>query len=442
MNMNIEELKNNYPLIKKMLLEEIVWLNPDYSSYDKAVEEIDLSMEDINDAEDRLKRFAPFIMKKFPETISVNGMIESPLEEIENMKLNLNQSNKADFKGRLFLKEDNNLAIAGSVKARGGIYEILKYSEDLLLKNNLITKNDNYKKIAEPEIKNFFSEYSIHVGSTGNLGLSIGIISAALGYHVTVHMSMDAKQWKKDLLRSKGVNVMEYASDYSKAVEEGRKLSEKNPKSYFVDDENSVNLFLGYAVAAKRLVKQLEDKNIKIDKEHPLFIFIPCGVGGAPGGITFGLKQIFKDNVHCFFVEPTEAPCVLLGMMTKLNNSISVQDIGLTGKTCADGLAVGRPSKFVGKIMKRLLSGDITVSDKILYDYMRELLNSENIFIEPSSCAAFHGIVKLNTDPVFKSYLEKNDLLDKMENSYSIAWATGGSLVPEDIKKEYINTYL
>lgn len=440
--MNIEELKNNYPLIKKMLLEEIIWLNPDYSSYDKAVEEIDLSMEDINDAEDRLKRFAPFIMKKFPETISVNGMIESPLEEIENMKVNLNQNNKADFKGRLFLKEDNNLAIAGSVKARGGIYEILKYSEDLLLKNNLITKNDNYEKIADSKIKNFFSEYSIHVGSTGNLGLSIGIISAALGYHVTVHMSMDAKQWKKDLLRSKGVNVMEYASDYSKAVEEGRKLSEKNPKSYFVDDENSVNLFLGYSVAAKRLVKQLEDRKIKIDKEHPLFIFIPCGVGGAPGGITFGLKKMFKDNVHCFFVEPTEAPCVLLGMMTKLNNSISVQDIGLTGKTCADGLAVGRPSKFVGKIMKRLLSGDITVPDNKLYDYMRELLNSENIFIEPSSCAAFHGIVKLNTDPVFKNYLEKNDLLDKMENSYSIAWATGGSLVPEDIKKEYINTYL
>lgn len=43
---------------------------------------------------------------------------------------------------------------------------------------------------------------------------------------------------EKDMLRSKGVTVIEYADDYGKAVEEGRKNSDTDPMSYFIDDEN------------------------------------------------------------------------------------------------------------------------------------------------------------------------------------------------------------
>ena len=439
----VRKLMEENPTVRALAEErEILWLNPKLASFETARGGLPLSMADVDDAEARLARFAPFIMKKFPETAEARGIIESELREAEAMKERLCDKYGAKIEGRLFVKMDGDLPIAGSIKARGGIYEVLKHTEELALEHGLLREGDSYEKLASDEAREFFSQYTMQVGSTGNLGLSIGIMSAAVGYNAVVHMSADARAWKKALLRSHGVKVIEYDTDYSEAVKQGRVQSDADPRSYFVDDENSKNLFLGYAVAAKRLVPQLKALGVAPDAEHPLFVYLPCGVGGAPGGVTFGLKQIFGDAVHCFFIEPTQAPCMVLGMASGLHNGIAVKDIGLTGLTHADGLAVGRASGFVGRVMEPLLSGGFTLRDAKLYEYMRDLLETENAFIEPSSCAAFEGPVLLGRSEEWREYIKAHGLAEKMKNAAHIAWATGGRLVPEEIRKEYIATRL
>lgn len=431
--------QSDLPIVKTLAAaRECAWLNPRLTNAKEALAGLSIGEADVEDARARLLRFAPFIAARFPETREAHGLIESPLREIPAMK----EALRAGIRGRLFAKLDCDLPIAGSVKARGGIYEVLKHAETLALAGGLLHEGDDYSILDSDRARTFFSQYSVQVGSTGNLGLSIGIMSAAVGFHVTVHMSADAKQWKKDLLRSKGVHVVEYEGDYSAAVAQGRRRSDADPMSYFIDDENSKDLFMGYAVAAKRLDGQLRAANVRVDAGHPLFVSIPCGVGGGPGGITFGLKLLYGDNVHVFFVEPVQAPCMLLGMATGLHNGIAVSDIGLTGKTHADGLAVGRPSGFVGHVMEGLLSGEFTVADAELYDNLRALEASEKLFAEPSACAAFAGVKGLFTYPEGKRYLEEHGISSVIDHASHIAWLTGGLLVPEQARAAYYATRL
>lgn len=439
MNTELQRLIDTIPAVADAAsLKETFWLNDkQLSQAQQNITEIHPSQ--IRDASDRLLRFAPYLKKVFPELEDTNGIIESPLRPIPAMQELLNSSYGADIRGRLMLKMDSDLPVSGSVKARGGIYEVLKHAEDLALESGKLKLTDDYSRLADPEFLNFFGQYTVQVGSTGNLGMSIGIMSAKLGFHVIVHMSADAKQWKKDLLRSRGVEVIEYADDYCAAVEQGRKNSDADPMSYFVDDENSQDLFMGYSVAGERLKAQLEEQSIPVDADHPLFLYLPCGIGGAPGGITYGVKQIFGDHVHCFFTEPTHACCMMLGMATGLHDQISVKDIGIDGRTDADGLAVGRPSAFVGRVIQPMLSGIATIEDAKLYDLMRGLLKTEEIFIEPSSCAAFAALIRSKE---FHAYIRAAKLEDKMNHATHIAWATGGRMVPAKTREIYIKTGL
>ena len=398
-----------------------LWLNPGYPGNLPAGSP---TTDDIKAAEARLTNSAGLLAELFPE-LGDQGRITSPLVAVPRLQSSMSG---AENRGMWLLKADHALPVAGSIKARGGFHEVLAHAESLARAAGLLGPGDDLRPLGTTQARALFSQHSVAVGSTGNLGLAIGVMAAALGFRAIVHMSTDAKEWKKERLRLRGVEVVEHAGDYGAAVSAGRAAAEADPKCHFVDDENSRLLFLGYAAAAQELAAQLAAQNRLVDADHPLFVYLPCGVGGAPGGITFGLKAIFGPHVHCFFAQPAASPCMLLRLAA--GKQISVYDIGLDNRTEADGMAVGEASPLVAPLMAAQLSGVFTVADDDLFRGVAALVDAEAIAVEPSAAAALPGPAWLCDSSVGRDYLERHDLTGRLDGATHVLWSTGGSLVP------------
>lgn len=415
-----------------------LWLNQLYRAGAVDDDALPVQRRHALSARENWQRLAPALQACFADLRQTDGAIRSDLLEMESMRAALGYAD-ASY-GRLFVKADSKLPVAGSVKARGGVYEVFLYAEALARNSGLLHDGDDIRRLAGPEARAFFSERTIAVGSTGNLGMSVGIAARALGFKATVHMSSDAKAWKVERLQRQGVEVVQHTADYATAVERARDFASEDPGIYFVDDEQSVELFLGYSAAASELAEQLAQLNIPVDRDHPLFLYLPCGIGGAPGGITYGAKIAFGDHVHCFFVEPVQSPCALVHMLSGSADLVSVYDVGLTNRTEADGMAVARMSSFVATVMQQMLAGVFTVADEDLFRWLRRAYNAQGLKLEPSAAAGFAGPRFLVDHPRGRDFRGAQSISPAaMRNATHVIWTTGGTFVPEEQFAEFLH---
>ncbi len=98
-------------------------------------------------------------------------------------------------------------------------------------------------------------------------------------------------------------------------------------------------------------------------------------------------KLAFGDAVHCVFGTHAFALHADGRAVIGLHEKLAVQDFGIDNVTAADGLAVGRPSGFVGHAMQRIIDGYYTVDDGELYALLALMDATEGIRLEPSALA-------------------------------------------------------
>lgn len=132
-NNELKAWESTYPLLTDLReLRPVYWQNPHLAPASR-FDTLPLTMQDMKEAEERWHRFAPFLAEVFPQTEESNGIIESPLRRIAGMKDKLANYYNRSVAGELYLKCDNELPIAGSVKARGEFTKYCIMQKHLLL---------------------------------------------------------------------------------------------------------------------------------------------------------------------------------------------------------------------------------------------------------------------------------------------------------------------
>jgi D-serine dehydratase len=141
----IQTLIATFPQLQALIdLQETTWFNPATTSLEQGLPYVGLTQADVEDAHARLSRFAPYLAKAFPETAASGGIIESELVAIPSMQKRLEKVYGQRISGEMLLKKDSHLPVSGSIKARGGIYEVLAHAEKLALEAGLLSIDDDY----------------------------------------------------------------------------------------------------------------------------------------------------------------------------------------------------------------------------------------------------------------------------------------------------------
>ncbi|TGV62833.1 pyridoxal-phosphate dependent enzyme, partial [Mesorhizobium sp. M00.F.Ca.ET.149.01.1.1] len=146
------------------------------------------------------------------------------------------------------------MAIGSSIKARGGVFEVLQHADDRAALDGI---SFDPATSDWARLRSNLKARRIVVGSTGNLAYSVARTARALGFQAEVHISADATPFKKARLVELDVQVVEHSGDYKEAVAAARKSAARDDAAYLIDDESSSRLFLGYSYGARLLADQL-----------------------------------------------------------------------------------------------------------------------------------------------------------------------------------------
>ena len=260
--------------------------------------------------------------------------------------ISLNKLSEKLGLNKIFYKDESKRFHLKSFKALGGAYAVEK-----------VTKGNK--------------EVVVSTATAGNHGRSVAWGSKKLGLKCKIFISEYVSEFRAEVMRSFGADVIRVKGNYDNSLKECIKQSKQNNWQIVQDvawqDYKLVPklTMAGYSVMMKEISEQINNQQIS-------HIILQAGVGGMAAAMVAGIARYLDHIPKVIIVEPESAACVLESIKTGKIEKISIKKESLMG-----GMSCDEVSLVPWQILKNSVSYCVTVSDDCISKTVKFLANSE-----------------------------------------------------------------
>ena len=305
----------------------------------------------------KYSRFFTNLKNSFSKDNILNVLPKNDIDEAYNIisrwdnysptpLISLNKLSEKLGLNKIFYKDESKRFHLKSFKALGGAYAVEK-----------VTKGNK--------------EVVVSTATAGNHGRSVAWGSKKLGLKCKIFISEYVSEFRAEVMRSFGADVIRVKGNYDNSLKECIKQSKQNNWQIVQDvawqDYKLVPklTMAGYSVMMKEISEQINNQQIS-------HIILQAGVGGMAAAMVAGIARYLDHIPKVIIVEPESAACVLESIKVGKIEKISIKKESLMG-----GMSCDEVSLVPWEILKNSVSYCVTVSDDYISKTVKFLANSE-----------------------------------------------------------------
>jgi len=226
--------------------------------------------------------------------------------------------------------------------------------------------------IRDAESRGLLKSGKIVEATSGNTGIGLAMVSAALGYKLTIVMPDNMTRERAEIMKAYGAEVIftPGTEGMKGAVAKAEEIAKKEKAFMPAQFSNPSNVMAHYVGTAKEILEDVPDIDI---------IVAGIGTGGTATGLGKAMKN-FAPKVRIIGVEPLESALIT------------------TGKAGPHGIQ-GIGANFIPDLLDMdVIDSIVTVKSDDAKAMARRLAREEGILAGISSGAAVHAALSLAKD--------------------------------------------